>query len=210
MSFAEASPTLPSSSPAPASGRRLASRPLPLGPVRPARAARRAPPGRLPRARAPRAQAYYAAAKRFHPDKAAAAGLSAEDAEARFRDLAEAYEARPRHPTQCCFRRLLAAAPDATRLLPASDTHCRTSGGPMRRGACWPAPDASCRDERRPWLPQVLSEPEKRAAYDRGDDVEMGPGQAGFHPGGFPGGFPGGGFPGGGFPGGGQRFTFRM
>jgi len=75
----------------------------------------------------------------------------------------------------------------------------------MRRGACWPAPDASCRDERRPWLPQVLSEPEKRAAYDRGDDVEMGPGQAGFHPGGFPGGFPGGGF-----PGGGQRFTFRM
>ena len=144
MSFAEASPTLPSSSPAPASGRRLASRPLPLGPVRPARAARRAPPGRLTRARAPRAQAYYAAAKRFHPDKAAAAGLSAEDAEARFRDLAEAYEARPRHPTQCCFRRLLAAAPDATRLLPASDTHCRTSGGPMRRGACWPAPDASC------------------------------------------------------------------
>lgn len=98
MSFAEASPTLPSSSPAPASGRRLASRPQPLGPVRRARVARRAPPGRLMRARAPRAQAYYAAAKRFHPDKAAAAGLSAEDAEARFRDLAEAYEARPRAP----------------------------------------------------------------------------------------------------------------
>ena len=38
------------------------------------------------------AQAYYSAAKRFHPDKAAAAGLTPEEAEARFRDLAEAYE----------------------------------------------------------------------------------------------------------------------
>lgn len=37
-------------------------------------------------------QAYYSAAKRFHPDKAAAAGLTPEEAEARFRDLAEAYE----------------------------------------------------------------------------------------------------------------------
>ncbi len=43
-----------------------------------------------------RAQAYYSAAKRFHPDKAAAAGLAREEAEARFRDLAEAYEVRRR------------------------------------------------------------------------------------------------------------------
>ena len=40
----------------------------------------------------PCAQAYYSAAKRFHPDKAAAAGLTPEEAEARFRGRAEAYE----------------------------------------------------------------------------------------------------------------------
>ena len=52
---------------------------------------------------------------------------------------------------------------------------------------------------------QVLSDPEQRAAYDRGDDVQLGAGQAGFHSGGFPGAFPGG------FPGGTQfRQTFHF
>lgn len=64
---------------------------------------------------------------------------------------------------------------------------------------------------------EVLSDPEKKGKYDRGEDDEQ-PGQhAGFNPfqhfqthfGG--GGFPGGGFPGGGFPGGGgQQFHFRF
>lgn len=57
---------------------------------------------------------------------------------------------------------------------------------------------------------EVLSDPEKRERYDRGEDVNQG-GQEGFNPfqGGFP--FPGGfqGFPGG-FPGGGQQFHFRF
>ena len=49
---------------------------------------------------------------------------------------------------------------------------------------------------------QVLSDDEKRAAYDRGDDVELGAGQGGFSGAGFPGGF-------GGFAGG-QQFHFRF
>lgn len=47
---------------------------------------------------------------------------------------------------------------------------------------------------------EVLSDPERRMAYDRGDDLHDG--QAGYHGGGFPGGF-------GGFPGG-QQYTFRF
>ncbi|KAK9794626.1 hypothetical protein WJX73_001573 [Symbiochloris irregularis] len=86
--------------------------------------------------------AYRKRAQIYHPDKVADAGLSKEEAQQRFTDIAEAYE--------------------------------------------------------------VLTDEEKRAAYDRGDDVELGPGQAGFHGGGFP----GGGFPGGGF--GGQQFSFRF
>ena len=44
---------------------------------------------------------------------------------------------------------------------------------------------------------QVLSDPERRSAYDDGRDMQMGAGQAGSHysqgfPGGFPGGFQGG------------------
>lgn len=37
-------------------------------------------------------QAYRKGAQQFHPDKAAAAGLGEEEAQARFTDLAEAYE----------------------------------------------------------------------------------------------------------------------
>ena len=70
-------------------------------------------------------QAYREMAKKYHPDKAEAQGLTVQQAEAKFTDIAEAYE--------------------------------------------------------------VLSDSEKRAAYDRGDDVEIHQ-HSGF-PGGFPGGF---------------------
>ena len=64
---------------------------------------------------------------------------------------------------------------------------------------------------------QVLSDPEKRARYDRGEDVSGNQQQG--HPGGFPGGgfpFHGGGHPffgqggGPGGPGGQQGFSFRF
>ena len=73
-------------------------------------------------------QAYREMAKKYHPDKAESQGLSVQQAEAKFTDIAEAYE--------------------------------------------------------------VLSDYEKRAAYDRGDDIEV-PQGSGF-PGGFGQGFPGG------------------
>ncbi len=82
-------------------------------------------------------QAYREMAKKYHPDKAESQGLSVQQAEAKFTDIAEAYE--------------------------------------------------------------VLSDYEKRAAYDRGDDIEVQQGS------GFPGGF------GQGFPGGfGQRTQFSF
>ena len=47
-------------------------------------------------------QAYRKGAQRYHPDKAAAAGLSTEEAEARFTDLALAYEViRHLHISNC-------------------------------------------------------------------------------------------------------------
>ncbi|DBA82696.1 TPA: hypothetical protein ACH3X1_006934 [Trebouxia sp. C0004] len=71
-------------------------------------------------------QAYREMAKKYHPDKAESQGLSVPQAEAKFTDIAEAYE--------------------------------------------------------------VLSDYEKRAAYDRGDDIEVQQGSGGFGQG-FPGGF---------------------
>ena len=68
-------------------------------------------------------QSYREMAKKYHPDKAASQGLTVQQAEAKFTDIAEAYE--------------------------------------------------------------VLSNDEKRGAYDRGDDVEV------HQNSGFPGGFPG-------------------
>ena len=59
-------------------------------------------------------RAYRSLAMRFHPDKASQAGISAEEAEARFVEIAEAYE--------------------------------------------------------------VLADGEKRVAYDRGDDIQLGQG----------------------------------
>lgn len=63
---------------------------------------------------------------------------------------------------------------------------------------------------------EVLSNPELKARFDRGDDPnsheqQQHPFQQGGNPfgGGFPGGFPGGGFPGGGRSGGQQHFQFQ-
>ena len=47
-------------------------------------------------------QAYRDRARLYHPDKASAAGLSKEDAENRFRDVAEAYEVMNRASSLLC------------------------------------------------------------------------------------------------------------
>ena len=81
-------------------------------------------------------QSYREMARKYHPDKAESQGLTVQQAEAKFTDIAEAYE--------------------------------------------------------------ILADYDKRAAYDRGDDVEV------QHNSGFPGGF------GHGFPGAQTHFSFHF